>query len=154
EQNRHSLLRLSVLSDFRNALSDDQLVVHLQPIMGLSDRSIRGAEALVRWQHPERGLLMPGDSVSTVEQTDLVGPLSRRVLERSIAACAAWRRQGREMSISVNLSARNLLDRGLPRDIVRMLDAERVPPEALALEITERMIMADPERAIGNILHI
>jgi diguanylate cyclase (GGDEF)-like protein len=154
EQNHHSLLRLSVLSEFRRALSDDEVVVHYQPIMALSDRSIRGAEALVRWQHPERGLLLPGDFVSTVEQTDLVGPLSRRVLERAIADCAAWRRQGREISISVNLSARNLLDRGLPRDMARMLDAEGVPPDALALEITERMIMADPERAIANILHM
>jgi diguanylate cyclase (GGDEF)-like protein len=154
EQNRHSLLRLSVLSDFRHALSDDELVVHYQPIMGLSDRSIRGAEALVRWQHPERGLLMPGDFVSTVEQTDLVGPLSRRVLERSLAACADWRRQGRDISISVNLSARNLLDRSLARDMARMLDAEHLPPDALALEITERMIMADPERAIANILQM
>jgi diguanylate cyclase len=154
EQNHHSLLRLSVLSDFRRALSGDEVVVHYQPIMALSDRSIRGAEALVRWQHPERGLLLPGDFVSTVEQTDLVGPLSRHVLEHAIADCAAWRRTGREISISVNLSARNLLDRGLPRDMARMLDAERLPPDALALEITERMIMADPERAIANILHM
>ncbi|HEX5191621.1 MAG TPA: EAL domain-containing protein [Solirubrobacteraceae bacterium] len=154
EQNRHSLLRLSVLSDFRRALSDDEIVVHYQPIMALPDRSIRGAEALVRWQHPERGLLLPGEFVSTVEQTDLVGPLSRRVLEHAIADCAAWRRQGREISISVNLSARNLLDRGLPRDMARMLDVEGLPPDGLALEITERMIMADPERAIANILHM
>jgi EAL domain-containing protein (putative c-di-GMP-specific phosphodiesterase class I) len=76
------------------------------------------------------------------------------VLERAIADCAAWRRQGRDMSISVNLSARNLLDRGLPRDMGRMLDAEGVPADALALEITERMIMADPERAIANLLHM
>jgi diguanylate cyclase len=154
EQNRHSLLRLSVLSDFRQALSRDELIVHYQPIMSLSDRSIRGAEALVRWQHPERGLLMPGDFVSTIEQTDLVGPLVRRVLERSIATCAAWRRQGRDISISVNLSARNLLDRNLPRDVARLLDAEHVPADRLALEITERMIMADPERAIANILQM
>jgi diguanylate cyclase (GGDEF)-like protein len=154
DQNHHSLLRLSVLSEFRRALSEDEVVVHYQPILALSDRSIRGAEALVRWQHPERGLLLPGDFVSTVEQTDLVGPLSRRVLERAIADCAAWRRQGREISVSVNLSARNLLDRGLTRDMARMLDAEGVPADALSLEITERMIMADPERAIANILHM
>jgi diguanylate cyclase (GGDEF)-like protein len=154
EQNRHSLLRLSVLSEFRRALDEDEVVVHYQPIMALADRSIRGAEALVRWQHPERGLLLPGDFVSTVEQTDLVGPLSRRVLGRAIADCAKWRRQGREISVSVNLSARNLLDRDLPRDAQRMLEDARLPADALALEITERMIMADPERAIANILHM
>jgi diguanylate cyclase (GGDEF)-like protein len=154
EQNRHSLRRLSVLSDFRNALEDRNLVVYYQPIMALADRSIRGAEALVRWQHPERGLLMPGDFVSTVEQTDLIGPLSRYLLERSIAGCAGWRRQGHHISVAVNLSARNLLDRSLPDDIARMLDAAAVPADALSLEITERMIMADPERAIANILQM
>ena len=154
EQNRHSLRRLSVLSDFRRALEDGGLAVYYQPIMALADRSIRGAEALVRWQHPERGLLMPGDFISTVEQTDLVGPLSRYVLEHAIAACAGWRRQGHQMSVAVNLSARNLLDRGLPDDVARMLDAAGVPADALSLEITERMIMADPERAIANILRM
>jgi diguanylate cyclase (GGDEF)-like protein len=154
EQNRHSLRRLSVLSDFRRALEHEDLVVHYQPIMALADRSIRGAEALVRWQHPERGLLMPGDFISTVEQTDLVGPLSRYLLERSIAGCAGWRRRGYQMSVAVNLSARNLLDRSLPDDVARMLVTAGVPADALSLEITERMIMADPERAIANILRM
>jgi len=154
EQNRHSLRRLSVLSDFRRALQDGDLLIYYQPIMALADRSIRAAEALVRWQHPERGLLMPGDFISTVEQTDLVGPLSRYVLERAIASCAGWRRQGYQMSVAVNLSARNLLDRNLPDDVARMLDTAGVPATALSLEITERMIMADPERAIANILRM
>jgi diguanylate cyclase len=154
EQNRHSVRRLSVLSDFRRALDDGDLEVYYQPIMALVDRSIRGAEALVRWQHPERGLLTPGDFISTVEQTDLVGPLSRYVLEVSLAACARWRQQGHRMSVGVNLSARNLLDRGLPDDIARILDGAGVPSDALSLEITERMIMADPERAIANILRM
>ncbi len=154
DQNRHSVRRLSVLSDFRQGLEDGHLDVYYQPIMALTDRSIRGAEALVRWFHPERGLLTPVDFISTVEQTDLVGPLSRYVLEQSVAACARWRRHGYEMSVAVNLSARNLLDRGLPDDIARMLDSAGVPADALALEITERMIMADPERAIANIVRM
>jgi diguanylate cyclase (GGDEF)-like protein len=154
DQNRHSLRRLSVLSDFRRALEDGDLEVYYQPIMALADRSIRGAEALVRWQHPERGLLTPSDFISTVEQTDLIGPLSRYVLEHAVVACAGWRRQGHQMSVAVNLSARNLLDRGLPDDIARTLDGAGVPADALSLEITERMIMADPERAIANILRM
>ncbi len=154
EQNRHSVRRLSVLSDFRRGLEDGDLEVYYQPIMALADRSIRGAEALVRWQHPQRGLLTPGDFISTVEQTDLVGPLSRYVLERSVAACAGWRRRGYQMSVAVNLSARNLLDRALPDDVSRILDGAGVPADALSVEITERMIMADPERAIANILRM
>ena len=154
EQNRHSVRRLSVLSDFRRGLENGDLEVYYQPIMALADRSIRGAEALVRWQHPQRGLLTPGDFISTVEQTDLVSPLSRYVLERSVAACAGWRRRGYQMSVAVNLSARNLLDRALPDDVSRILDGAGVPADALSVEITERMIMADPERAIANILRM
>jgi diguanylate cyclase (GGDEF)-like protein len=154
DQNRHSVRRLSVLSDFRRGLENGDLEVYYQPIMALADRSVRGAEALVRWQHPQRGLLTPGDFISTVEQTDLVGPLSRYVLERSVAACAGWRRRGYQMSVAVNLSARNLLDRALPDDLSRILDGAGVPADALSVEITERMIMADPERAIANILRM
>jgi diguanylate cyclase len=154
EQNRHSVRRLSVLSDFRQALEDGDVDVYYQPIMALADRSIRGAEALVRWRHPERGLLTPGYFISTVEQTDLVGPLIRYVLEHSVDACAGWRRQGHQMWVAVNLSARNLLDRGLPDDIARVLDGAGLPADALSLEITERMIMADPERATANIVRM
>jgi EAL domain-containing protein (putative c-di-GMP-specific phosphodiesterase class I) len=154
EQNHHSVRRLSVLSDFRRALAEGGIEVYYQPIMALADRSIQGAEALVRWRHPERGLLTPGDFIATVEQTDLVGPLSRYVLEVAVAACASWRRRGHAMSVAVNLSARNLLDRDLPDDIARILDAAGVPAEALSLEITERMIMSDPERAIANIVRM
>jgi diguanylate cyclase len=154
EQNRHSVRRLSVLSEFRRALDDEGVEVYYQPIMALADRSIQSAEALVRWQHPERGLLMPADFIATVEQTDLVGPLSRYVLDVSVAACASWRRRGHPMSVAVNLSARNLLDRDLPDDIARMLDGAGLPADALSLEITERMIMSDPERAIANIVRM
>jgi diguanylate cyclase (GGDEF)-like protein len=154
EQNRHSVRRLSVLSDFRRALEDGGLEVYYQPIMALADRSIQGAEALVRWQHPERGLLTPGDFIATVEQTDLVGPLSRYVLEVAVAGCAGWRRRGHRMSVAVNLSARNLLDRDLPDDIARMLNHADLPADALSLEITERMIMSDPERAVANIVRM
>jgi EAL domain-containing protein (putative c-di-GMP-specific phosphodiesterase class I) len=76
------------------------------------------------------------------------------VLERSIAQCAQWRREGRDLSVAVNLSVRNLLDRGLPREIERLLSAHGLPPEALQLEITESMLMADPERALATVTRI
>jgi diguanylate cyclase (GGDEF)-like protein len=150
-QNRHSVRRLSVLSDIRHALSSDQIVVHYQPIVDLEDRQVRGAEGLVRWQHPELGLIPPAAFVQTVEQTGLIGPLTRHVLEHSLAECARWRRGGREMSVAVNLSVRNLLDRDLPTEIARLLATYSVPPEALQLEITERMIMSDPDRAVATV---
>jgi diguanylate cyclase (GGDEF)-like protein len=151
EQNQHSVRRLNVLSDIRHALAGDEIVVHYQPIVDLDDRTVKGAEGLVRWQHPEHGLIPPGAFVQTVEQTGLIGPLTRHVLERSIAECAAWRRDGRALSVAVNLSVRNLLDRDLPREIERMLDSFGVPADALQLEITESMIMTDPERALATV---
>ena len=151
EQNQHSMRRLSVLSDIRHALSADEIVVHYQPIVDLKDRTVTGAEGLVRWAHPEHGLIPPGAFVQTVEQTGLIGPLTRHVLESAIAECAAWRRDGRDLSVAVNLSVRNLLDRDLPREIERMLDAHHVPAAALQLEITESMIMSDPERAVATV---
>ncbi|MGI8711586.1 MAG: putative bifunctional diguanylate cyclase/phosphodiesterase, partial [Solirubrobacteraceae bacterium] len=150
EQNQHSVQRLNVLSDIRHALTGDEIVVHYQPIVDLDDRTVKGAEGLVRWQHPEHGLIPPGAFVQTVEQTGLIGPLTRRVLEHSIAECASWRRDGRALSVAVNLSVRNLLDRDLPREIERMLDSFHVPADALQLEITESMIMTDPDRALAT----
>jgi diguanylate cyclase (GGDEF)-like protein len=151
EQNQHSVRRLNVLSDIRHALTGDEIVVHYQPIVDLDDRTVKGAEGLVRWQHPDHGLLPPAAFVQTVEQTGLIGPLTRHVLEQSISECAAWRRDGRALSVAVNLSVRNLLDRDLPREIERMLDSFGVPAEALQLEITESMIMTDPERALATV---
>jgi diguanylate cyclase (GGDEF)-like protein len=151
EQNQHSVQRLSVLSDMRHALAADEIVVHYQPIIDLDDLRVRGAEGLVRWQHPEHGLIPPGAFVQTIEQTGLIGPLTRHVLEHSIAQCAAWRRNGREMSVAVNLSVRNLLDADLPKEIERLLGVYGVPAEALQLEITESMIMSDPDRALATV---
>jgi diguanylate cyclase (GGDEF)-like protein len=151
EQDEHSKQRLGVLSGIRHALVQDEIVVHYQPIIDLDDLRVRGAEGLVRWQHPEHGLIPPGAFVQTVEQTGLIGPLTRHVLERSIAQCAAWRTDGRHMSVAVNLSVRNLLDRDLPKEIERLLSVYGLPPEALQLEITESMIMSDPERALATV---
>ncbi len=145
---RHSVRRLSVLGDFRRALDTDELVVFYQPIMHMDGSRVHGAEGLVRWQHPELGLLPPSDFIPIVEQTGLVGPLTRHVLERSVAQCAAWRRAGQELTVSVNLSVRNLLDPDLPSLIGDLLSIYNLTPEALELEITESMLMSDPDRSL------
>jgi diguanylate cyclase (GGDEF)-like protein len=154
DQDQAAMRRLSVTGDFRRALSAGEIVVHFQPIVDLSDLQARSAEGLVRWEHPEHGLLPPAAFIHAIEQTGLIGPLTRHVLERSIAQCAQWRREGRDLSVAVNLSVRNLLDRGLPREIERLLSAHGLPPEALQLEITESMLMADPERALATVTRI
>ena len=150
----HSLQRLRLLGDVRRAISAGEIVVHYQPIVDLAEMRVHGAEALVRWQHPERGLLAPGTFVPIVEQTGLISALTRHVLESAVAQCATWREAGMDLCVSVNLSVRNLLDRNLPAEIGRLLRARRLPPEALQLEITESMIMSDPDRALLTITEL
>ena len=150
----HSVRRMSLLGDFQRGLSADELVVHFQPIICPDDLTLRGAEGLVRWQHPEHGLLAPGAFIESVEQTDMIRPLTLLVLERSIAQCAEWRRSGRDLSVAVNLSVRNLLDANLPYEIEALLDAYGLTPRALQLEVTESMIMADPERVLATVAQL
>ena len=154
EHDHHSRRRLNVLSGVRHALESDELVVHYQPKVDLGDLRVQGAEALVRWRHPELGLLLPGAFIDAVEQTGLIGPLTRHVLESAIAQCATWRHTGHDMSVAVNLSVRNLLDWDLPDEIERMLLKHGLPSEALVLEITESMIMSDPGRALATVTRL
>jgi diguanylate cyclase (GGDEF)-like protein len=151
ELDRNSVRKLSVLSDFRRALQRDELVVYFQPIVDVAGSGVRGAEALVRWQHPKLGLLAPGAFVETIEQTGLIGPMTRVVLEQAIQQCTQWRATGQRLSVAVNLSVRNLLDRTLPAEIDRLLTKHGLPPEALQLEITETVLMSDPERVLATV---
>jgi len=154
DQDKHSIQRLSVLSDFRRALASDEIVLHYQPIVDIDGLRPHGAEALVRWQHPDHGLLLPGHFIGVVEQTGLIGAMTRQVLDHAIEQCARWREAGEQLTVSVNLSVRNLLDRGLPREIERLLSRHALSPDGLELEITESMIMSDPERALATITQL
>jgi EAL domain-containing protein (putative c-di-GMP-specific phosphodiesterase class I) len=151
---RHSVRRLSVLSEFRRALDCDEIVVYFQPIMHMGGTRVHGAEALVRWQHPELGLLPPSDFIPIVEQTGLIGPLTKHVLEQAIAHCAGWRRAGQELTVSANLSVRNLLDPEVPALIGHLLALYDLVPEALQLEITESMLMSDPDRSLVTLTRL
>ena len=151
---RHSVRRLSVLSEFRRALDSDEIIVFYQPIMHMDGTCAHGAEGLVRWQHPDLGLLPPSDFLPIVEQTGLIGPLTRHVLEQAVAQCAAWHRAGKELTVSVNLSVRNLLDPDLPSLIGDLLTLYSLTPEALQLEITESMLMSDPERSLVTLTRL
>jgi|HubBroStandDraft_6_1064221.scaffolds.fasta_scaffold16419_5 diguanylate cyclase (GGDEF)-like protein len=150
----HSVRKLSVLSEFRRALDNDEILVFYQPIMHMGGTRVHGAEALVRWQHPELGLLPPSDFMPIVEQTGLIGPMTRHVLERAVAQCAAWRRAGQEMTVSVNLSVRNLLDPDLASLLGDLLEIYGLTPSALQLEITESMLMSDPDRSLNTLTRL
>ncbi len=143
ERDESSLHRLALAAELRTALAEDQLVVHFQPQYELRTRTLIGAEALVRWAHPSRGLLPPSEFISAVEHSGLIRTFTLAVLEKAIAEAAAWSVTGRPMSVAVNLSARNLLDRELPADVARVLQRHGLPPERLVLEITETTMMSE-----------
>ncbi len=153
-QDQHSLQRLNLVADVRRAIDACELVVHYQPQLALGDLRVHGVEALVRWQHPVLGLLAPSSFIAAVEQTGLIGPLTRYVLSQAIAQCSTWQRAGYELSVAVNLSVRNLLDRDLPTLIERMLASHELPATALRVELTESMIMSDPDRALATLARL
>jgi diguanylate cyclase (GGDEF)-like protein len=137
--------RLRTMEELRTALGNDELVVHLQPQVRLTDGRVVGVEALVRWNHPARGLLSPAQLLPAAEQAGLLRPLTDRVLELALAAVARWW-QLRRVPISVNLSAANVNDLDLPSKVAAALARHGVPAAALTLELVEDTLMADPER--------
>lgn len=148
EYDPHSPKRLAMMGELGRAIREDQLCLHYQPKVSLVTGRFYGFEALLRWNHPELGFVSPGDFVPIVEMTSLIHPMTAWVLEKSIAQCCAWRKQGLLISVAVNLSARNLLDENIPKQIERLLQDYHLPASALELEITESSIMTDPARAM------
>ncbi len=142
----HSKERLALLGELPDAIAGGQLVVHYQPKVDLASGEITGAEALVRWNHPRRGLLSPAEFISLAEQTGLMRPLTLHVLDRALADCRRWDEEGLELGVAVNLAAPNLLDLALPRDVAVLLQRRGVEPSRLHLEITETIVAADPVR--------
>jgi diguanylate cyclase len=136
-----------LMAELGHALDTHQVVVHYQPQVDVRTGRVVGAEALVRWQHPDHGLLGPGAFVPAAERTGQIRPLTRYVLDRALAECAAWRAAGRPMTVSVNLSVRNLLDPRLVEDVLEALDRHGVAAHDLELEITETSTMVDPHRS-------
>jgi diguanylate cyclase (GGDEF)-like protein len=136
--------RLAMAGELRTALEQsDQLVLRLQPSIDLDTGGPVGAEALIRWDHPRRGPMLPVDFVPLVEHTGLVRPFSRYVIDRALEVSSAWLAEGLRLPISVNLSARSLLDGDLPGDVDALLHTYGVPPELLVFEITETVVMSD-----------
>ncbi|MEV1289011.1 EAL domain-containing protein [Micromonospora sp. NPDC049679] len=138
--------QLALLAELREALAvDDQLVLALQPSVSLATGAPTGVEALIRWQHPRRGWLTPAEFVRAVEGSDLLAPFTRYVVDKALGVAADWARNGLNVPISVNVSARNLLDPRLPAQIGESLRRHQVPPHRLVLEITETVVMSELE---------
>ncbi len=143
----HSPAKLALTADLRTAVDSDQIVVHYQPVLELGTSQVKSVEALVRWQHPDLGLLHPGSFLDIAEQTSLIKPLTQRVLETSLLQAAQWAEDGIKVSVAVNISTRVLNDPHFVQGVTKALDDANVPPARLKLEVTESTLMADPALA-------
>ncbi|MDQ3887124.1 MAG: EAL domain-containing protein, partial [Actinomycetota bacterium] len=142
------LRRFQLVTQFRPALDSGQVDVHFQPKLALATRQVIGVEALVRWRHPEFGMLDPEEWVAIVEATGLIDALTGFVLDRALEQCRAWRDRGLGLSVAVNLSVRNLADVEFPDRVAAALARHDVPSSLLAFELTESAVMSDPEHAL------
>ncbi|HTD64621.1 MAG TPA: EAL domain-containing protein [Verrucomicrobiae bacterium] len=148
---REGMDQLALIADLRRSLDRQELEIAYQPIVSLRTGSAIGVEALARWRHPERGLIEPARFVPLAERSGLVRPLFANVLSKTVAQSARWRANRLFLQVAVNLSIGNLLDPELPATVGEALKNVDAGPESLALEITESMLMADPERAMTNL---
>ncbi len=147
EVDKHSPRKLALMSELRQAIADDGLLIHYQPKVSFSLGRMVGVEALVRWPHPVHGLIPPDDFIPLAERTGLIGPLTRWVLERAVHQCRDWEQVGLHMNVAVNLSTHTLYDPQLLSTVTDLLQKYEVAPSQLTLEITESMLMEEPERA-------
>ncbi|MGH2887393.1 MAG: putative bifunctional diguanylate cyclase/phosphodiesterase, partial [Solirubrobacteraceae bacterium] len=147
EDDYHSPERLGLAADLRHALASDELVLHYQPQVELGQGQPVAAEGLVRWHHPQRGLLGPLEFIEVAERTGVIKDLTYRVLDLGLRDLRSWTEQGRKLSLSLNISVRSLLDRRFPEEVADLLAEHGVDGHALTLELTESSLMVDPELA-------
>jgi diguanylate cyclase (GGDEF)-like protein len=154
-QDDRSLQQIRIVGDFPRALRDGELRLYVQPKLDLKTGDITGAEALVRWQHPELGLLFPDAFIPAVEQAGSIAHLTRWVLREAIARCAAWRNQGVMLGIAVNISVDDLTDEYLPYYLLELTQKHDLAPQTLTLEVTESAIMHNVQKslAVVNCIH-
>ncbi|GLW31466.1 hypothetical protein Areg01_44060 [Actinoplanes regularis] len=143
-QDASSTDQLALLAELQDAFAaDDQIVLHLQPAVDLITGEPTGCEALVRWRHPRRGQLSPGEFLPAVERSELLIPFTRRVLDLALAAAADWTAYGIDVPVSVNVSARSLTDPTFPAQVTEALRRHRTPASRLVLEITESVAVSE-----------
>lgn len=152
KQDHHSLSQLTMVSDLRKAMEKNQLLMHFQPKIDIRTGRLCGAEALVRWQHPDRGFMPPDSFIPVAEQSGFIVPLTAWVLNESIKECAQWHRRGVQIPVAVNLSVRNLHDPKITDVILKTLRRNDLPTSALIIELTETAVMTDSNRALSILL--
>jgi len=147
----NSPTRLGTVTALREALDHGQLELHYQPKVSLDDGTVVGVEALVRWQHPVRGLVPPDEFVPLAERTGLVHRLTAFVLREALDQVSDWWAHGLQVPVAVNVSMRDLQETDLAGLVAAELDAHHLPPTALVLEVTESVLAQDPGRAVATL---
>jgi diguanylate cyclase (GGDEF)-like protein/PAS domain S-box-containing protein len=148
DRDHYSPRRLALLGELRYAIDHGELILYFQPKIHMQTRRVIGVEALVRWKHPHRGMIPPDDFIPLAERSGLIRPLTQWVLSTALDQARKWEQAGFQLSVAVNLSARNLLDAQIPDHLTELLRRAGTPANRLELEITESTIMADPARAL------
>jgi diguanylate cyclase (GGDEF)-like protein len=150
-RDEHSLRRLTILSELRQAAAGDALELHFQPKIDMATERAIHAEALVRWRHPVYGVMPPDEFIPLAEQSGNIGIITKWVLKRAIAECAGWNSAGFDLGVAVNLSALDLYDADLPTFLSGLLHDHGLDPSKLVLEITESAIMKDAAYALKTL---
>ncbi len=151
ELSQDAFKNLTIASDLREAIEQNQFFTVFQPKQDIKTGQVNSAEALVRWNHPEKGLISPADFIPIAEKTGIISGITKRVVEDVIHKLGVWREKGFNFSVSINLSALDLENKELSEYIVELLDKNNLPPEYIELEITESAIITDPLKALESL---
>lgn len=151
ETDPHSVEQLTLMSELRQAINNDELQLFYQPKIDLTTQKVTGAEALLRWFHPERGLIPPDDFIPKAEQTGLIKPLTKWVIAQAFRQGNEWNKQGMPLQIAINVSQRSLYDREIINQIADTMQQLRITSCTLDIEITETAIMAHPKQSMATL---
>lgn len=147
----HSIEQLTLMADLRQAITNNELQLYYQPKIDLSTQKVIGAEALIRWFHPQRGLIMPDDFIPKAEQSGLIRPLTRWIIEKALKQSAEWNKRGIPLQVAINVSQRSLYDCELLNQIADTMQKLHITYCSLDIEITETAIMAHPEQSMATL---
>ncbi len=138
---------LTLTSDLEEAIEQDEIILYFQPKLDIKTNNITGVEALIRWQHHKRGLIYPDDFIPVAENSGIIDKLTLYTISKAIQQCVKWLREGFQLTIAVNISARNLLDPHFSSAVFALLERHQLPAKYLEIELTESAVMTDPDLA-------
>jgi EAL domain-containing protein (putative c-di-GMP-specific phosphodiesterase class I) len=138
-------------TDLKHAVEHEEFALVYQPVFDLASMSVKGAEALLRWNHPTRGVIASGEFIAQLEESDLIFEVGRWVLDQASRRAAEWQRQGRHLEVSINISARQLDRDEIVTELQAALDRNELDPHALCVEVTETAVMRDLDKALTRL---